>query len=165
VLAEPRFFDLLALLQEHEIEYILVGGVAAILHGAPVMTGDLDIVYCLEPENLERLAGALRAIGATYRDPAGRQIVPDTERLIRYRVNLLNSRLGPLDALQTIGDALDFTALTECAEWFEVEGLRIQVLNLETIIATKAHADRPKDRATLPLLRALLRARLSGDDL
>lgn len=157
--AEPDFLEVLAHLAENEVELILVGGVAAILHGAPIMTEDLDFVYRSESQNLERLAAALRAIDAIYRDPAGRRIRPTAARLARNRVNLLTSSLGPVDALRTIGDDLDYAALVEHAEWFEIEGVRFRVLDLETIIESKLYANRPKDRATLPFLQAVLRMR------
>lgn len=128
------------------------------------MTEDLDFVYRVEPSNLERLAAALSEIGATYRDPAGRVIHPTVDRLARYRVNLLDSALGYVDALRTIGDKRDYATLVDRSEWFELEGRRIRVLDLETIIETKAFADRPKDRVSLPILRTLLEMQQSGHD-
>lgn len=65
------FVRLLALLREGEVRFIVVGGVAGILAGAPLTTQDLDVVYDPASDNVERLEGALRQIHARYRDPAG----------------------------------------------------------------------------------------------
>lgn len=79
--ATPKFLDALAVLARHEVELIVVGGVAAVLNGAPISTFDLDILYRMSGENLARLTAALAETDAVYRDPAGRRIVPDASRL------------------------------------------------------------------------------------
>ena len=69
----------------------LIGGVAAVVEGAPVSTLDLDIVIEHEAENVERVFKALRSINALYRDLTGRQITPTQERLTTNMTNLLLS--------------------------------------------------------------------------
>lgn len=81
---EPRsvkFLGLLRVLLHHGVDFFVVGGVAAQLEGAPILTLDLDVVYAKTPENLDRLLAALRELKARYRDPAGRHIEPDKEKL------------------------------------------------------------------------------------
>jgi hypothetical protein len=154
--AEPNFIGMLEVLTRHRVRFVVVGGIAAVLHGAPIMTADLDVVYDTEPGNVERLLGALRELEAQYRDPAGRRILPDTEKLTTFRLSLLSTKLGPLDALRTIGDGLGYPDLVAGAEEYEVADLRVLVAGLDTLIVSKEHADRPKDRATLPILRQVL---------
>jgi hypothetical protein len=98
-----RYLDLLRVLARHEVEYMVIGGVAAVLAGAPVTTLDLDILYSREPGNLDRLLAALSELDARYRDPAGRDIRPTRQRLDTLRINLLLTKLGPLDVLPEIG--------------------------------------------------------------
>ncbi len=98
---ELRFLDILTLLTRHEVEFIVVGGVAAILEGAPVSTFDLDVVYRRSDENNARLAAALHEINARYKDLAGRYIVPDEGKLATIDVNLLKTDLGDLDVLMS----------------------------------------------------------------
>ena len=99
---KPRYFQLLELLSRHDVDFIVIGGVAAILEGVPITTLDLDIVYDRSPKNLERLLEVLRTVEAHYRDPAGRHIVPDLDKLATIRINLLRTNLGPLDVLASM---------------------------------------------------------------
>jgi len=83
-----RFFEVLQALTEHRVDFIVVGGVAAIVEGAPVTTIVLDIVFSRTPENIDFLAKALSSVNAHYRDPAGRHIIPDQSRLTSNRSSL-----------------------------------------------------------------------------
>lgn len=151
-----RYLEQLRVLVGCGVEFIVVGGVAAILEGAPISTFDLDIVFRRSDENNERLAAALRQVNARYRDPAGRHIVPDAEKLATVDVNLLDTDLGDLDALVRIRGDLGYQALLDRVVEYEVADLRLKVANLETVIESKEHANRDKDHATLPLLRRTL---------
>ncbi len=62
-----RFREILTILSNRDVEFIVVGGVAAVLHGADFMTRDVDIVHRRSPENLQRLLGALEELEARYR--------------------------------------------------------------------------------------------------
>ncbi|MCP3962385.1 MAG: hypothetical protein GY719_31465 [bacterium] len=152
---KPRYFQLLQLLSSHDVDFIVVGGVAAILEGAPITTLDLDIVYERSGENLERLMEVLRTVKASYRDPAGRHIVPTVDRLATNRMNLLKTDLGPLDVIASISGA-DYEDLLESTRTRQVAELRLQVLELAKVIETKELANRDKDRAVLPVLRKTL---------
>ncbi|MCB1033109.1 MAG: hypothetical protein KDD47_04665 [Acidobacteria bacterium] len=155
----PADFDparLLAHLVEHELRFIVVGGVAAILHGSPLMTEDLDVVYSTQPENLERLSHALSELKAIYRDPAGRRIQPDLDRLVSIKTHLLKTEFGSLDLLKTIGPDLGYHELLEKSAPVEVEGVQVHVVDLEQLIEAKELAGRPKDRIGVLYLRELL---------
>jgi hypothetical protein len=67
----PKFLEILKVLSRHEVEFILVGGLAAIVQGAPIFTFDLDIVFLKTAENRQRLLPALLELDARYLDPAG----------------------------------------------------------------------------------------------
>jgi hypothetical protein len=152
---ESRFLELIRTVVAHQVDAIVVGGIAAILHGAPVMTADLDLLFDPAPENLARIDGMLRALEAHYADSAGRHIVPTSDKLADLKIHLLRTRFGRLDLLRTIGQGEDFASLKQRSQEFEIDGLRIRVLDLEAIIATKQAAGRPKDLAALPFLLEL----------
>jgi len=152
----PGFSRMIEVLARHDVEFIVVGGFAAIIEGVPITTSDLDVVYHHQDENLIRLARALEELNAHYRDPAGRYIVPNVPKLATIRLHLLQTDLGKLDVLTRVGDNLTYFDLVENTKQYEVSGFSIQVLNLETIIKTKEHANRPKDRAVLGRLREFL---------
>lgn len=151
----PRYFQLLELLSVHDVDFIVIGGVAAILEGAPITTLDLDIVYDRSPQNLERLLEVLQKVEACYRDPAGRHIVPTLEKLATARMSLLRTSLGPLDVLTSVGNA-SYEELLDSTRTLQLGELRIQVLELAKVIESKELANRDKDRAMLPVLRKTL---------
>jgi hypothetical protein len=149
--------ELLDVLGRHGAETIVVGAVAAVMAGAPLATFDLDLVFRRDEENLDRLLAALAELGAIYRDPAGRRILPSRERLMSMRLHLLDTPFGGLDLLTTIGPDLGYEDLLASATTVMVRGRPIRVLALQKVIATKEFANRPKDRAVLGLLRETLR--------
>lgn len=153
----PRFIEILKVLSRHEVVFILVGGMAAIVEGAPISTFDLDIVLLKTDENLERLLPALLEIDARYLDPAGRHIVPDADKLASFRMHQLVTSLGSLDVMETIGAGMSYADLINNTQVSEVAGVNVRVLGLETIILSKEQANRDKDRATLHILRRTLR--------
>ena len=157
--APVRFHELLRTLVERDVAFIVVGGVAAVLEGAPVSTFDLDIVYSLDESNIDRLAGVLEELNAVYVDPGGRTIHPSAERLQGGGHHLLRTRHGRLDVMGSVGDQLAFPDLLQQSRTQTIHGLEIVVLTLEALIATKESADRPKDRAVLDLLRETLAQR------
>jgi hypothetical protein len=98
---------LLEALASAGVEVIVVGGAAAVLHGAPVTTLDLDVVYRRTEANLDRLEELLQRLGAEVRDPAGRRLRPNRSHLEAGGVLLLNTDLGPFDPMAKLGDALE----------------------------------------------------------
>jgi hypothetical protein len=146
----------LTVLAAHEVEYIVVGGISAILQGAPVVTLDLDVVHRRTPENVGRLLAALRSIDARYRhDPRG--LVPTESHLLGPGHNLLQTSCGPLDALGAIDAGLSYDDLLADTEELRVApGLSTRILSLRRLVELKTAAGRPKDLAVLPTLRATL---------
>lgn len=159
----PAFvaFDPLRLLQtltEHKVEFVVIGGFAAWALGVPVVTSDVDIIYAQTPDNVERLLGALQARSAIYRDPMGRTIEPDLQKLGSTQGgghHLLQTDSGDLDVLRE-SSGFDYARLEREAIWLEVEDLRICFAPLHLLIEMKSIANRPKDRAVLPLLQSAL---------
>jgi hypothetical protein len=161
VAAAPRFADALRVLVEHEVDFLVVGGVAAVLQGAPVSTLDLDVLYSPAAGNLARLEAALASMDAKYRDPAGRLIRPDAARLASGGHHLLSTSMGPVDALGSVGAGQTYEQLLGRSVEIAAGDLRVRVLDLAALIETKEQAGREKDRATLPILRETLRLRSS----
>lgn len=151
-----RFLGLLRALLHHEVDFLVVGGVAAQLEGAPILTFGLDVLYDKSAANLDRLLAVLRELGARYRDPAGRHIEPDALKLDTMRLHRLLTDLGPLDVLGTVGSGLTYQDLAGRTILYELDGMQIRVLQLAAVIETKEQANREKDRAVLPVLRQTL---------
>src|SRR5262245_27580710 len=158
---EPRRFStVLNKLREAEIEFVLVGGVAAVLHGAPIQTYDVDVVHSRAPANIDRLLRFLQEVEAVFRIQPERRLRPNKSHLAGERHLNLVTRYGPIDVLCTIGDHLGFDDLLPHSEVMRVsEGLNVRVLNLDKLIAIKEQLGSPKDLAVLPILRQTLRER------
>jgi len=154
--------DLIQTLAAHDVEFIIVGGVAALLQGAPINTIDLDIVYARSLENVDRALEALAELGAIYRDD-GRRLRPTRSHLESPGHKLLETRHGPLDLLGTIEVDTGFEDLLADAEWLDLGGIQVRVLSLPRLIRVKESLARPKDQNMLAVLRATLdERRLQG---
>jgi hypothetical protein len=155
-MTRAAFAEILSLLVDHEVEFIVVGMTAAVLHGAPVTTIDLDIVHRRTADNVSRLLRALAELDATYRhDP--RRLRPTESHLVSAGHQLLTTRLGDLDCLGTIDDGRGYDDLFGMTVELKLEdGKTIRVLSLPALIDAKQRSGRPKDVAVLPVLRATL---------
>ena len=148
---------LLGALAQAGVEFIVVGGTAAILHAAPVTTQDLDIVHRRTPDNVGRLLGVLHSLDAVMRyDLAKRNLRPTAEMLLgRGQVNL-STTLGPLDPLCELGEGQGYDELLPHTIVLTDGPLTLRVLDLPTLIDVKSRTGRAKDRVVLPILIATL---------
>lgn len=145
-------------LQRHRVDYVLIGGLAAVLHGSTAMTNDADVMPATTPHNLEALRDALVDLGARLRvaeHPDGLEFEPHPALLASMRVLDLTTRCGDLDVAVRPAGLDDYDAVARNAVTFELDGRTVKVAALADIIRSKETADRPKDRAVLPILRAL----------
>ena len=148
---------LLGELVQANVEFIVVGGTAAVLHAAPVTTQDLDIVHRRTPENVARLLGVLAKLDAVMRyDLANRNLRPTAEMLLgRGQINL-STTLGPLDPLCELGEGQGYDELLSHTIVLSDGPLTLRVLDLPTLIDVKSRTGRAKDRVVLPILIATL---------
>ncbi len=156
----PDLLGFVRVLSGAGVDYIIVGGVAAGLHGALRTTLDLDLVYGRAPENVDRLVTAL----ATYRPylrgaPPGLPFRLDRTTILRGLNFTLTTSLGDLDLLGEITGGGRFEDLIASSEPVQLEGFRCWVVSLPTLIALKRAAGRGKDREALAELDALLEER------
>lgn len=156
-------FQLLEALNQAHIEFVVVGGMAGVLLGAPIVTADVDIVHRRSADNVARLIALLHELGAFVRsDLAGRKLVPTEAHLTgRGHINLM-TRLGPLDVLCEVGDSLGYDELIQDVERVVVGDLELRVLSLPKLIEVKTAAGRPKDRWAIPILMATHQKRSKG---
>lgn len=149
-------FDTLAM---HDVEYVLIGGLAAVLYGSPTVTNDADVCPRRTPENLERLAAALRDMDARIRaetEPDGLASAWDASFLARMQMVNLVTKYGTFDlTFAPAGFPNGYDDLVDRAVPFEIAKRRVLVASLRDVIRSKEAADRPRDHATLPILRAL----------
>ena len=156
-----RLKEILLLLAEADVEFVIVGGVAASLHGSSYATFDLDLCYSREPTNLERLAAALRPLRPRLRGaPEGLPFVCDPQTLR----NGLRTDLGDLDLLGEISGVGAYPEVRAAAVPVALFRRSFAVLSLEALIRAKQAAGRPKDLLSLPELKALREAQAKTGD-
>jgi hypothetical protein len=151
-----RYAEVLRRLAGNDVEFIVVGLMAGVLRGAPVMTADLDIVHRRSAVNVSRLLQVLAGLDAVYRhDP--RRLRPAESHLMSPGHQLLVTTHGDLDCRGAIGEGRSYEDLLERAPELDLgDGLSMRVIDLPTLIELKEQAGRPKDLAVLPVLRATL---------
>lgn len=155
--SKPDLLAILRTLLRHRVEFIIVGGVAAVLHGAPTSTFDLDVVHRRDPDNIDQLLKALAVLEARYRTPGRAARKPDRSHLSSPGHQLLMTRAGPLDLLGAIGQGLGYDELIRNAVEMPVgRGLKVHVLGLPALIRAKEELGHEKDRAVLAVLRRTL---------
>jgi hypothetical protein len=159
-MAQLRIREILRALRRHEVNFIVVGGISAVLQGAPLNTFDLDIVHSRESGNVQRLILALREMEAVYRLQSQRKLSPSESHLESKGHQLLATKFGPLDVLGEIGHSRSYADLLPLSfEWSPEPGNDVRVLGLETHILVKEEVAAPKDLAVLPVLRRTLEER------
>jgi len=144
-------------LSSSKVDFIVVGGVSALLQGAPIVTRDLDLCYRRASDNLRRLAEALSPFQLRLRGvPEGVPNVFD-ERSLQFGMNFtLEAEDESLDLLGEMSAIGGYDAIVGRAVEMEVAGHTVKVLSLPDLIRTKRAAGRPKDLAVLPVLEATL---------
>jgi predicted nucleotidyltransferase len=140
-----------------DVDFILVGGLAAVIQGAPLTTMDVDVVHSQSPENITRLFAFLKSIGAVYRRVDNKVIEPIERDLSGKGHVLLTTRIGPLDILAVIEEEKSYEDLLEHIVEIDFRGHRLRVLDLETLIELKKNSTDPKDKQRLPILKETLR--------
>ena len=165
-----RVEHLLRTLDEHDVRYVIVGGLAAAAQGAGRVTFDIDVVPDWSTENLDHLANALRALNAKLRVPGSSDPVDyalDARSLRGFEVSTWRTDSGDLDVIigtPTVhrGRLAGFDELVDRAHALEAYGLTILVADLGDIIESKEVLAREPDLVALPELRRL-QARLTDD--
>lgn len=161
-LADPDVeFDpipILEALKRHGVRFVLIGAAAAIAHGSPIPTEDVDITPARDRENLERLANALRELGAKLRTPQDPVEFPvDGPFLNVGEIWMLTTPHGDLDISLIPSGTRGYEDLQRNAVELELgPGLSVSVASLADVIRSKQAAGRLKDLGQLPALRQTL---------
>lgn len=138
------------------VEFIIVGGVAAVIHGSARVTQDLDIVYSRTLENIAKVAAALAPYQPYLRGaPPGLPFRWDAETIRRGLNFTLTTTLGDLDLLGEIVGGGNYTALLPHSAVVQISGNDVRCLELGRLIHVKRAAGRPKDLEAIAELEAL----------
>lgn len=156
---------ILGALDRHEVDYLIVGGIAATIHGATRQTTDFDCMPARDASNLKRLAGALielnarlRVGGMTDEESKSLGVVIDDVMLARAQQTTWRTDAGNLDVLTEVSHGtgrLGYADLSRRAVSLRLDDYELRIINLDDLISSKEAADREKDHAALPELRRL----------
>ena len=140
------FTRLLLTLVKAKVEFVIVGGVAATLHGSARLTMDLDVVYGRSNENIGRLVRALAPLKPYLRGaPAGLPFDFDADT-VRSGLNFtLTTTAGPLDLLGEMAGGFTYDVVLKRSKVVTLFGMRCRVIDIDALIEAKLAAGRPKD--------------------
>ena len=155
---------LLQLLADHRVQFVLVGGVAAIAHGSARATYDVDVVYARDRENIYRLVSALAPFGPYLRGaPPGLPFRWNAETVQAGLNFTLTTALGDLDLLGEVVGGGSYENLLAHSLDVKLLDSKIRIVTLERLIQLKRAAGRPKDLEAIAELQALLEERRTLD--
>lgn len=156
----------LAALEAEDVRYVVIGGTAAVIRGAPYVTFDLDITPARDVANLDRLAAALEKLGAKVygmSDEVAESFQLDGKTIANGSAWKFVTPHGEVDVALDPDGTRGYEDLRRNASSANVAGLEIPVASLADIVRSKAAANRDKDRVQLPLLRQVLEQSLQDD--
>jgi hypothetical protein len=148
--------EIVSALDLHQVRYVVIGGLGAVLHGSPIVTQDADICPARDRANLDHLAAALSEMKARLRVAGIPEGIPfPYEGAFLSNVQLLNltTSFGDLDLSYEPAGTTGYDDLERNAVTYEIAGRKVAVASLDDIIRSKEAANREKDRAVLPTLR------------
>jgi hypothetical protein len=154
------FEEVIHVLNRHHVDYLIVGGWAAAIHGSLRSTVDIDVVYGRSTENLHKIVSAL-----SHATPYLRGVPPGLpfrwdEATLRSGLNFtLTTRIGDIDLLGDVPGGGTYHDLLPHSIEVELFGMPCRVVTLECLIQLKRAAGRPKDLEAIAELQALLEER------
>ncbi|MBX7113817.1 MAG: hypothetical protein K1X64_05725 [Myxococcaceae bacterium] len=158
--------DLLRRLTNERVDYILVGGMAAVAHGSSVVTEDVDVLVRFD---LETMTGVIRALAPVQpkqrMSPNKPPLGADASQFVGYKNLYLETQDGVLDLLGSIVGVGDFEATAVHSTRLDLGGFQCRVIGIDDLITCKRTLGRPKDLRVVLELERVVRARLSGTHL
>lgn len=144
-----RIFRVLA---EHGVRYVLIGGLAVQTHGHVRTTNDADLIPAPDPENLKRLAAALRDLDARVLNPGEEETEIDAAMLPRATIWQFTSRDGGIDVMHEVPGGRPYEELNERALHVQLDGIDVAVVSLDDLIQMKLARGRSIDLADVASL-------------
>jgi predicted nucleotidyltransferase len=152
--------QILKRLNDNGVDFVLIGGMAAIAHGSPLLTRDVDVCVLFSDENVVRMLDAFRGIRPRLRHRPDRMPLPDDpERLHGLKNPYLETDLGNIDLLGELPGVCSAEELKDQTVTMDVGGFTCRVLDLETLIKAKTVAGRPRDKLAVMHLEAIRKMR------
>ena len=150
------FANLLKILAENKVDFVIIGGFAGIIHGCTITTQDIDICCDFSPENLMRMQEALIALNPVHRMTPNKLKLELTEEKCKSLKNLyLHTDLGQLDCIGYVAGVGGFEKVKQSSRTITVDDVEYLVLDVDALIESKKALNREKDRLTINQLEAM----------
>jgi hypothetical protein len=161
---ELRADEILRRLTSRGVDFVVIGGIAAVLHGSAQATYDLDICFATDPGNLEALGDVLIALSARLKGVKDEvAFVPDARTLREIEMLTMVTKLGELDILARPAGSPGYEALRRNADRFDIDGFSVLIASIDDLIAMKLAAGRSKDLISVEELEAIKRLRREAE--
>lgn len=154
-MVEPSLVEILRALSVHGVDFIVVGGMAAVIGGAPIVTRDVDVLRARSPDNVTRMLAALADLDAVFRLD-DRRLRPNASHLEGPGHLLLKTKHGVLDLLGTVEDATTYDDLLPESRRVDLGDFSVRVVSLERLLEIKRKLGRPKDKLMAMQIEATL---------
>jgi hypothetical protein len=150
--------EILKRLHDHQVKFVIVGGLAGVAHGSSLVTEDVDVCAPLDRTNLAKILAALDGINPRLRmSPNRPRLRNDPERFAGYRNLYLVTDLGQVNILSEITGIGDYRVVTQHTVKLELAGRAYHVLDLDALIQSRRALGRPKDIQSAMELEAIRR--------
>lgn len=147
---------LLSRLREQNVEFVIIGGVCGVLHGASLVTLDLDICCRFSRENLRRIEAAVKGLHPRHRLTANKLPFELTDELCDSLKNIyLNTDLGILDCLSEVAGIGNYEQVLRQSVSHSLSYGEFRMLSLDALIAAKSAVGRKKDLDAVRLFQAI----------
>lgn len=143
---------ILRALAEHEVDYVLIGGLAVQTHGHVRTTNDADLIPAPAPANLERLAAALRSLDARVLNPGDEEVQIDAKMLPRATIWQFITRDGGIDVMHEVPGGRSYEELSKAALRVRLGDIEVPVVGLDDLIQMKLARGRDVDLADVASL-------------
>ncbi len=141
----PDYKEMLSILLEEEVEFVLVGAYALAAHGLPRATGDIDIFVKASPENSKKVARSLKTFGAPMAEVSEEDF---RKPGIIFQIGVAPRRIDLITEI----DGVTFDEAAEDSEEVEIECLKVPVISKAKLIKNKQASGRPQDKADVERL-------------
>ena len=154
----PDFSDILFVLAKQEVDFVIVGGVAAIMYGSEQVTEDIDICCDFSAANLMRLQSAIADLNPVHRmTPNRRRLELTPESAQRYNNLYLDTDAGQIDCISEVKGVGTYECVRRKSCVVHIQGCAFRVLDLDALIASKKAMARPRDQEAVRRLEAIRR--------
>jgi hypothetical protein len=157
---KPNLNELLKVFLGLDIEFVIIGGFAAALHGSSMVTRDLDLCFLLTPQNIDKLRSSLREINPKLRiNPKKLSFLtfPDTNQ--GFKNLYLETDLGIVDIVSSVTGVGDFPVVAADADVIDLFGFKVKVMSIQHLIASKKALGRPKDILVVQEIEEIMKKR------